>query len=172
MTQMTEKHLRGLLTTQRKHLEEIKKATNYDSTRKLIERYDETGSPAGSPAQLGRGQRGPQTPVRAQPGTPTPVGKQGTPRAPGHLTGVGGTPARQSSDQITPNRSHPAGQGSPIPIPEGLAPEQAAALQLQMQAIQPVLPTPEKRWYDRVVDSILGDDPCEWIVSVTCCFAE
>ena len=51
-----------------------------------------------------------------------------------------------------------------MPIPEGLAPEQAAALQLQMQAIQPVLPTPEKRWYDRVVDSILGDDPCESVI--------
>lgn len=30
---------------------------------------------------------------------------------------------------------------------------------LHFQA-QPVLPTPEKRWYDRVVDSILGEDPC------------
>lgn len=48
-----------------------------------------------------------------------------------------------------------------MPVPEGFPPEQAAALQLQMQAIQPVLPTPEKRWYDRVVDSILGDDPCK-----------
>jgi hypothetical protein len=36
---------------------------------------------------------------------------------------------------------------------------------MQMQAIQPVLPTPEKKWYDRVVDSILGDDPCECSVS-------
>jgi len=39
--------------------------------------------------------------------------------------------------------------------------EQAAALHLHMQAIQPVLPTPEKKWYDRVVDGILGDDPCK-----------
>lgn len=36
--------------------------------------------------------------------------------------------------------------------------EQAAMLHLQPQ---PVLPTPEKRWYDRVVDSILGEDPCK-----------
>lgn len=46
-------------------------------------------------------------------------------------------------------------------IPEGMTPDQAAALHFQMQAIQPVLPTPEKKWYDRVVDSILGDDPCK-----------
>ena len=39
--------------------------------------------------------------------------------------------------------------------------EQAAVLQMQMQAIQPVLPTPEKRWYDRLADTILGDDPRE-----------
>ena len=41
--------------------------------------------------------------------------------------------------------------------------EHAAALHLHMQAIQPVLPTPEKKWYDRVVDGILGDDPCKSI---------
>jgi hypothetical protein len=39
--------------------------------------------------------------------------------------------------------------------------EQAAALHLHMQAVQPVLPTPQKKWYDRVVDGILGDDPCK-----------
>ena len=32
---------------------------------------------------------------------------------------------------------------------------------MQMSAAQPVLPTPEKKWYDRVVDSILGDDPSQ-----------
>lgn len=42
-----------------------------------------------------------------------------------------------------------------------MTPDQAAALHFQMQAVQPVLPTPEKKWYDRIVDSILGDDPCE-----------
>ena len=51
---------------------------------------------------------------------------------------------------------------TPVPIPPVYPPDQAAALQLQMQAIQPILPTPEKKWYDRVVDSILGEDPCMW----------
>lgn len=32
---------------------------------------------------------------------------------------------------------------------------------MQMGAIQPILPTPEKKWYDRLADSILGDDPCK-----------
>jgi hypothetical protein len=52
-----------------------------------------------------------------------------------------------------------------MPVPPGFSPDQAAALHLQMQAIQPVLPTPEKKWYDRVVDSILGDDPGEYTLN-------
>lgn len=42
-----------------------------------------------------------------------------------------------------------------------MTPEQAFLFQAQVQAIQPVLPTPEKKWYDRLADSILGDDPSE-----------
>ncbi|RSH95655.1 hypothetical protein EHS25_000747 [Saitozyma podzolica] len=148
-----ESHLRLLLTKQRKQVEDIKKATNYDSTRKLIERYDEMGPGPGPGPQPGMspGGGGPSTPQRGQPQpqTPTRQAKGGTPRAPGHLAGAGGTPVPGQ----TP--------GTPIPIPEGLTAEQAAALQMQMHAIQPVLPTPEKKWYDRVVDSILGDDPSQ-----------
>lgn len=55
----------------------------------------------------------------------------------------------------------PASPNTPMPVPIGFSPEQAATLHLQMQAIQQVLPTPEKKWYDRVVDSILGEDPCK-----------
>ena len=48
---------------------------------------------------LGPVTRGPRTPQRGTPETPTPPGKsgpKGTPRAPGHLTGAGGTPAGPS----------------------------------------------------------------------------
>lgn len=37
--------MRLLLSKQRTAIDEIKKATNYDTTRKLIEQYDETGGP-------------------------------------------------------------------------------------------------------------------------------
>jgi hypothetical protein len=93
-----ETHLRKLLADQKKQVDAIKKATNYDSTRKLIEQYDlQSGSgpiPMGSPSS-------PSTPQRRHPETPTPAGRtgkpqqgmpQGTPRAPGHLVGAGGTP--------------------------------------------------------------------------------
>ncbi|KAK4684072.1 endoplasmic reticulum junction formation protein lunapark, partial [Tremellales sp. Uapishka_1] len=132
-----ETHLRLLLTQQRKKVDEIKKATNYDSTRKLIEQYDN------------QGQMQPQSTSRRAPDTPSPAPRTpvGTPRAPGHLTGAGGTP--------NPSLN------SPTPIPEGLTPDQAAFLHSQFQSIQPVLPTPEKKWYDRMADSILGDDPSQ-----------
>lgn len=42
---MTETRLRLLLSKQRTAIDEIKKATNYDTTRKLIEQYDESGGP-------------------------------------------------------------------------------------------------------------------------------
>lgn len=160
----TEKHLRELLTEQRKHLEEIKKATNYDSTRKLIERYDDSTSNLGP--TVGGGLKTPQKPGRVTPNSsPKVVGPGGTPRAPGHLIGAGGTPGREPissfckvkfTKSITALRSE-----TPLPVPVGISPEQATALQMQMGAIQPILPTPEKKWYDRLADSILGDDPCK-----------
>ncbi|ODO03472.1 hypothetical protein L198_02319 [Cryptococcus wingfieldii CBS 7118] len=140
-----ETHLRKLLNQQRKQVDEIKKATNYDSTRKLIERYDEANG-LGSPI----GPKTPQRPGQVTPQhvTPSSKGPSGTPRAPGHLVGAGGTPG-------------PAQPQTPLPVPQGLSLEQATAFHLQAGAIQPILPTPEKKWYDRVVDSILGDDPSQ-----------
>ncbi|KIR25565.1 hypothetical protein I309_05621 [Cryptococcus deuterogattii LA55] len=142
-----EKHLRKLLTEQRTQLEEIKKATNYDSTRKLIERYDNSTSNHGP--NVGGGPKTPQKPEQGTPdSSPKVIGPGGTPRAPGHLIGAGGTPG-------------PLRLETPLPVPAGISPDQAAALQMQMGVIQPILPTPEKRWYDRLADSILGDDPSQ-----------
>ncbi|GMK55721.1 hypothetical protein CspeluHIS016_0207770 [Cutaneotrichosporon spelunceum] len=146
-----ETNLRLLLSKQRNQVDEIKKATNFDTTRKLIEQYED--SPMGTP------QRGPkpgsQTPQKkSQPGTPrTP--QQASPAQPG---------TSQQPGSAGPGTPHAPGHlasrpQTPLPIPPGLTPEQAAVLQMQMQAITPVLPTPEKKWYDRLADTILGDDP-------------
>nr|ODN75723.1 hypothetical protein L203_06495 [Cryptococcus depauperatus CBS 7841] len=137
--------LRDLLTKQRKQLEEIKKMTNYDSTRKLIERYDDLSSPTSSPVSLDP-PASPHTPQKlSQSSTPShklPIkGPGGTPNAPGHL--------------IEASRIPVVKPGNPI------SPEQAAVMQSQLETVQPVLPTPEKKWYDRIVDSILGDDPSQ-----------
>jgi hypothetical protein len=93
-----ELHLRKLLTEQRKQLDAIKKATNYDSTRKLIELYDEhsTGTPSPSPTPQRQMPSNPVTPIRqvgpAAPGSKGSPVVKGTPKAPGHLAGVSGTP--------------------------------------------------------------------------------
>lgn len=119
-----------LLVKQRKQVEEIKKITNFDTTRKLLEQYDAEFPPSVSyevQVQLTQQtpQRGPIQPSTPSPGhqatpnSPSPDGKQrsapnspttpdapnapsiqvqqgplGTPRAPGHLIGAGGTPAQ------------------------------------------------------------------------------
>ncbi|KAL1407433.1 hypothetical protein Q8F55_006866 [Vanrija albida] len=182
-----ENHLRSLLKKQRAQIDEIKKITNYDSTRKLIEQYDMSpgmipavSSTSVDHADIQTPQRpgqppSPQTPQRPSPQTPTRDGGElgsplpdgtpdgppggenqdapgapgapGTPRAPGHLIGAGGTPGLAPS--------------TPVPVPHGISAEQAAFIRMQMQNIQPVLPTPEKKWYDRLADSILGDDPTQ-----------
>jgi endoplasmic reticulum junction formation protein lunapark len=54
--------LQQLLKQQRDKVEEIKKKTNYYSTRELLQRYDE-GSPAGSPLQPKAGPRPSQSPA-------------------------------------------------------------------------------------------------------------
>jgi hypothetical protein len=114
-TDSVEKHLRKLLAEQRKQLDAIKKATNYDSTRKLIELYDEHSPASASPSPQQLPQRSkqvssnPVTPVRQVqapvPGLgpgPSKPSPKGTPRAPGHLVGVGGTP---QAGQSTPSPS-------------------------------------------------------------------
>jgi hypothetical protein len=92
VTDMAETHLRGLLTKQRKQVDEIKKITNFDTTRKLLEQYDAMNIPPQGPRQQqgavqGRpGQPGssPMTPQRGgssptSPHTPATPGPPGTP---------------------------------------------------------------------------------------------
>lgn len=61
----TEKTLVTLRKRQREKIEEIKKKTNYYTTRNLLDRYDESVSGPGTPPQ--RRQPIPQTPVQRQP---------------------------------------------------------------------------------------------------------
>ncbi|KAI5116275.1 hypothetical protein M0805_009232 [Coniferiporia weirii] len=78
-----EKTLKTLLAQQRSKVEEIKKKTNYYSTKNLIERYD--ASPAGSPAKPRPGvPQMPVTPQRPSGGqTNGPMQGQGRPQTPG-----------------------------------------------------------------------------------------
>ena len=69
----TEKTLVTLRKQQREKIEEIKKKTNYYTTRNLLDRYDESTSSPGTPLQ--RRQPIPQTPVKVH--QPQPNQKQG-----------------------------------------------------------------------------------------------
>ena len=84
LTSFIERTLKELLSKQRSKVEEVKKKTNYYSTRNLIERYDAT--PADSP-------------IRPRPGQP-----QGPPQ------GLAGTPQRSSQAPL----QGPAGRQTPI----------------------------------------------------------
>lgn len=98
-----EKTLKELLRQQRTKIEEIKKKTNYYSTRNLLERYDESPSDVNAPLRRrnvpggpsSAGPQAPSTPQRAgQPsGIPTPLSKLQTqapmsPSLKNHLAGI------------------------------------------------------------------------------------
>jgi len=111
-----EKTVQILTKERRDKVEEIKKKTNYYSTRDLIQRYDEPS---------------PATPLRPRviPGQPLPI-----------------TPQHQPfSNNINSN---------------GKATGANPALQAQLSPISSPFPVqPQRRqWYDRLADSILGDD--------------
>jgi len=98
---------------QRHKVEELKKKTDYYSTQKLLERYD---------------QPDPKT-----------------------------TPQRKSiapiSDGMTPPRPMPGAiysQTPPRPAVGGQAPNPPLS--------SPSIPPPQRHWYDRVVDAVLGED--------------
>ncbi|TRM59127.1 hypothetical protein BD626DRAFT_585796 [Schizophyllum amplum] len=90
-----EKQLQALLKQQRAKVEEVKKKTNYYSTRDLLQKYDESNLP-GSPARPPPGSS-PQTPQR-RPGQPgpspamTPMGLGGAPPSPALRSQLAGPP--------------------------------------------------------------------------------
>jgi endoplasmic reticulum junction formation protein lunapark len=132
-----EKHLVTLRKQQREKIDEIKKKTNYDNTRNLIERYDE-----GSPLK------------KRVPGLSAPVTPQVTPQR-----AQGPTPGR-------PNAFSPGTPVSPVGVMQpqfsreylALFPEIAKTSYWPIAMPQQPMPPPRKHWYDKVADAILGDD--------------
>jgi len=127
-----EKSLKKLHTDQRAKIEEIKKKTNFYSTRSLIERYDVPGSAPSTPQQ---------TPARLNPANTNlrkrlPPGVQTSkPNSP-----LNQTPIRPLNGQASELSNTPNGNGLLPPPPQPLQPHQ-------------------KQWYDKLADALLGDDP-------------
>ncbi|KAG8945018.1 hypothetical protein FRC04_001274 [Tulasnella sp. 424] len=129
-----EKQLKALMAEQRTKIEEIKKKTNYYSTKNLLDRYDD--SPSRKQSVPGNG---PSTPIapgglrQRQSATMNGAPAATTPVAPPALHGQARVPA-------TPNR--------PSPLQN-------------TQLLQPTpqqLPPPRKQWFDKVADALLGED--------------
>lgn len=129
-----EKTLKELQKKRRTIVEDIKKKTNYYSTRNLIERYDEN-SPATTPSRPPRIQQPP-----SQPQQPKPVL---TPKQ---------SPLLQQQPQ-QPSASPSAGPRLLVP-PQPIA---AVPSHLYASPIYPSTP-PRKQWYDKLADAILGDE--------------
>ncbi|KDQ54254.1 hypothetical protein JAAARDRAFT_38419 [Jaapia argillacea MUCL 33604] len=131
-----EKTLKVLRKQQRDKVEEIKKKTNYYTTRNLIERYDDVSSSTSS-----------------SPGPGTPLRKRN----------VGGTPGPQAPS--TPMAPRPlAPQQQPLQQQQGLLqpppPQTPAQRALQNNFSPPNFPTPppRKQWFDKLADALLGDE--------------
>jgi len=122
-----EKTLEELLVKQRKKIEEIKKKTNYYSTKSLLDRYDEgptskSGQASASQASQVSQRRGAPQAINTQhPPSPTPFAMQ--------------TPVRGGQQQQ--------------PLANTSVPNSPAL---------PPLPPPQKQWYDKLADALLGDD--------------
>ncbi|KAG8982471.1 hypothetical protein FRB90_006766 [Tulasnella sp. 427] len=129
-----EKQLKALLAEQRTKIEEIKKKTNYYSTKNLLDRYDDS-------------------PSRKQ---PMPANGPSTPVAPGGLrqrqsAAMNGTPA--AATPIPPPAFQ--GQGRATSTPHRPSPLQNTQL---LEPTPQKLPPPQKQWFDKIADALLGDD--------------
>lgn len=151
---MIEKQLVILRKQQREKIEEIKKATNYYTTRTLLERYDDgPRSPALPPAPAG-----------VSPNTTVKPGQDanGSAKQPQHPQSPSAAQKRQQPR--TPSRQlqqrQPGAQYATLPAtPNHLQGPISPGLQQQLSpSPQRPIPPPRKQWYDRLADAILGDE--------------
>lgn len=137
-----ERTLRSLRKTQREKLDEFKKKTNFNETRSLLEKYDDS-----------------------QPSTPVSSVSAFNRRGPGPVPGGGSvmspTPARNPGPSvIQQQQQQPKQRGIPPPIMTNGAGAPGTPLPAHLMGAptpQPYTPGP-KKWYDKVADAILGDD--------------
>ena len=130
----TEKTLVTLRKLQREKIEEIKKKTNYYTTRNLLDRYDEsTSSPGTTPQQR---HVAPQTPVKGPQHQPNQKQGQGKPQ------------------------SAPAPPTLQTPYARAFYGHFHHMRQVNASIAMPVTPQPppRKQWYDKLADAILGDE--------------
>jgi endoplasmic reticulum junction formation protein lunapark len=97
----TEKTLKALLRQQRTKIEEIKKKTNYYTTRNLLERYDESPSGVGGGGAAAASDPNSALRRRMPGGPPTTPQRQGQPSNPNPQTPVSKVPTHQQQLSIS-----------------------------------------------------------------------
>jgi endoplasmic reticulum junction formation protein lunapark len=139
-----EKHLVKLRKQQRDKIEEIKKNTNYYSTRTLLERYDDFGTPIRKPSSSNG--------IAMQPLQRLPKQQPLVPQQQLAQLPVPQTPPK-NSHQITPGLQQQLSR-KPMPLPVPCYDAQSR----HIASPQRPMPPPRKQWYDRLADAILGDE--------------
>ncbi|KAL7416297.1 hypothetical protein BDY24DRAFT_379153 [Mrakia frigida] len=170
-----EKQLRDLRIKQRTTIEDIKKKTNYYTTKNLLERYDDGPGAGKGPQQ--------QQPVPANPQEPSSLRRRAFPVPPDVRQRAISTPSSPagSPSPAPRNQSNPSSPLAPGPLGGGTPHPPGSMVQQQQQqnpstpfnnpqqqqfpsspfAPQPIAPPtpPVKQWYDRLADAVLGEDP-------------
>ncbi|KAF7320500.1 Lunapark b isoform 1 [Mycena chlorophos] len=114
-----EQSLQVLMKEQREKVEEIKKKTNFYSTRDLLSRYDQVSAPgtpqrAGPGQQLGVGAGGPGSVQQRGAGPRPSVPANGGPTQQQQSLSIStSTPPRQQQPQQPPQQQHPPQQQNP-----------------------------------------------------------
>ena len=144
-------------------IEKLKTATKYNSTQELLKKYGGTPTPKAKPA--GDSDRK-ITPTQENSGTPK-VGRTGIgPPPTANIPGRDVQTSQQSTPQrATPQVRSPLGQQPPLsavggspPNQRPLSPQEEFAPNAFSAPPQYVQANEGSRWYDRIMDVLLGED--------------
>ncbi|KAG0269171.1 hypothetical protein DFQ27_004567 [Actinomortierella ambigua] len=181
-----ENQLNLLRDSQRMKVEELKKKTAYYTTKTLLERYDPTVRSSSSSSL--RGPDGKAGHLNGQPGhsggmmDPGLRHRGGQPGMPGNRMGAPSGPQQKQQQppmgmstgmQARPGQPGPGqpmhnGQPGHMQPPQLMAPQQGGGPPRMPYAPMP----PQKHWYDKIVDVIVGDEGPDTKYALICgqCF--
>ncbi|KAI8596319.1 hypothetical protein EDD21DRAFT_388635 [Dissophora ornata] len=185
-----ESQLAMLRADQRHKVEELKKKTAYYSTKTLLERYDPSSQrpngprvtgPDGRPVSISQnGQPRPHQPNMMDPGLrqrqgPGVMNAQGIPVGPGRPMGgsPGMQPHQQQQQQLHPGLGPQNGPRGPQGPYNPQQPQFNSGNLHPSSAGQSPYDAPERHWYDKIVDVIVGDEGPDTRFALICgqCYA-
>ena len=145
---------------------DLKKATRYDSTQELLQKYGGAGEPTPPKSNQQQTQQGTKrkiTPAREfeRTGLPPPP----TANIPGRTNGLAPATPQRPSDEASPPTSprarSPESGVAPMDSPAIVTPDEPGfapnAFSNPPQQARPAYEQPSK-WYDRILDLLLGED--------------